>query len=377
MKLKHHALAIASMAALGFAGSAQAAKVGADFEIYGNFYPQAQSTSYSGGKLTATSVMPKSTIGALTDRKQVNPVNSYIGFKAARQFGDVRAGFDFQGVTSSDKDAKNTGFMTEPRDAYVFVEHKKLGRVTMGQFDSLFKKYGDPVRMLGVSSGNFNSTATITANSTWKTTANFNTRTGQHVAYETANLNGFKAGFSQANPANAGAETSKKINSATLNWSNETYSVALGQETHKGFLAAGNDKDTANRLSLGYKVGKARFGADFTNLGYDNPSATVRNYKTTTWQVTGEYALDANWVLGANYAKGDKGSCTLVSGAACATDGLGADMVSLGARYNYDKDIGIFMLYGKKNTNENASLGTTTLFGGSLTDMAVGVQFKF
>jgi hypothetical protein len=54
-------------------------------------------------------------------------------------------------------------------------------------------------------------------------------------------------------------------------------------------------------------------------------------------------------------------------------------MMSLGARYDYDKDIGIFMLYGKKNANANASFNSSaaTMFGGSLTDMSVGVQFKF
>ena len=40
MKLKHHALAIASMATLGMVTTAHAAKVGADFEVYGNLYPQ-------------------------------------------------------------------------------------------------------------------------------------------------------------------------------------------------------------------------------------------------------------------------------------------------------------------------------------------------
>jgi hypothetical protein len=380
MKLKYHALAIASMATLGMVTTAHAAKIGADFEIYGNLYPQYQKSSYDGGTSTATSALPKASKSTpLADKTQVNPVNSYIGFKAARKFGDVRAGFDLQGVLSTDESASTSGLMTKPRDAYVFVEHAKLGTVTMGQMDTIYKKYGDRVRMLGVSSSNFVSTSSVASDVSWKSTANFNTRIGQHLAYETPSLNGFKAGFSQAKPWEAGKATTKKLSSAGVNWSNKTYYVGLAQETHKGYLAAGNDKDTGTRLSLGYTEGKLRVGMDFSNLDYNNPSATVSNYKTTTWQVTGQYVLTDKWTVAANYAKGNAGSCTLVSGANCATTGLGGNMMSLGARYDYDKDLGLFMLYGKKNANANASYNSSaaTMFGGSLTDMSVGVQFKF
>ncbi|PIT83416.1 hypothetical protein B9Z40_07165 [Limnohabitans sp. 15K] len=381
MKLKHHALAIASLAALGIVTTAHAAKVGADFEVYGNLYPQYQSSSYDGGTSTATSALPKASKStALVDKTQVTPVNSYIGFKASRKFGEVRAGFDLQGNISIDENAKDAGFTTKPRDAFAFVQHEKLGTVSMGQMDTIYKKYGDRVRMLGVSSSNFVSTSTVASDVSWKSTANFNTRIGQQLAYETPRLNGFQAGFSEAKPWNAGAAVpSKKLSSVGANWTNGTYYVGLAQETHKAYLAAGNDKDTGNRLSLGYNAGKVRIGMDFSNLSYDNPSATVSNYKTTTWQVTGEYSLTEQWVVAANYAKGNKGSCTLVSNASCLTDGLGGNMVSLGARYNYDKDIGIFMLYGKKKANANASYNSSaaTMFGGSLTDLAVGVQFKF
>lgn len=380
MKLKHHALGIASLAALGIVTTAHAAKVGADFEVYGNLYPQYQSSSYDGGTSTATSALPKASKStALVDKTQVTPVNSYIGFKASRKFGEVRAGFDLQGNVSIDENAKDSGFTTKPRDAFAFVQHEKLGTVSMGQMDTIYKKYGDRVRMLGVSSSNFVSTSTVASDVSWKSSANFNTRIGQQLAYETPRLNGFQAGFSEAKPWAAGAATTKKLSSVGANWTNGTYYVGLAQETHKAYLTAGNDKDTGNRLSLGYNAGKVRIGMDFSNLSYDNPSATVSNYKTTTWQVTGEYALTDKWIVAANYAKGNAGSCTLVSNAACSTDGLGGNMMSLGARYNYDKDIGIFMLYGKKNANANASFNSSaaTMFGGSLTDMSVGVQFKF
>lgn len=380
MKLKHHALAIASLAALGIVTTAHAAKVGADFEVYGNLYPQYQSSSFDGGTTTSATVLPKSTKAVLADKTQVTPVNSYIGFKASRKFGEVRAGFDLQGNISTDEQAKDSGFTTKPRDAYVFVQHEKLGTVTMGQMDTIYKKYGDRVRMLGVSSSNFVSTSSIVSDVSWKggDATTFNTRVGQHIAYETASMNGFKAGFSQSKPWTAGASTTKKLSSVGANWSNKTYYVGLAQETHNDYLTVGG-KDTANRLSLGYTAGPLRVGVDLASLEYNKPSSTVSNYKTTTWQVTGEYALTGNWIVAANYAKGNAGSCALVSGAACSTDGLGGNMMSLGARYNYDKDIGIFMLYGKKNANANASYNKSaaTMYGGSLTDMSVGVQFKF
>ena len=62
MKLKYHALAIASMAAAGFAGTAQAVQVAGELlEVYGNIYPQYQSVSFGDSSATGTALSQAST----------------------------------------------------------------------------------------------------------------------------------------------------------------------------------------------------------------------------------------------------------------------------------------------------------------------------
>mgnify|MGYP006170009225 FL=1 len=134
MKLKYHALAIASMAAAGFAGTAQAVQVAGELlEVYGNIYPQYQSVSFGDSSATGTalsnltgakSCSPTNTFKAgAIDSKKFTSVNSYIGFKGQKNIGDLTAGYDLQGVLNIDS-SNGQSFLSEPRDALVFIGHK-------------------------------------------------------------------------------------------------------------------------------------------------------------------------------------------------------------------------------------------------------------
>jgi predicted porin len=234
MKLKHHALAIASMTALGFAGSAQAAKVAGDLlEIYGNIYPQYQSVSFSDSVATGTAQSnltaaktgsPTTTFkAAAADATKLTPVGSYIGFKGKKAFGDLTLGYDLQGVVNIDSTSK-TSFLSETRDAFVSVGHKSFGDLRIGSHDTVHKMFGDKVRMLGVASSNFVSTASVASQSTWSSGAtgkgsnSFNTRTNNQFVWLSPKVSGFQAGLSMRPDPSKSATKNNTYSAMGLRW---------------------------------------------------------------------------------------------------------------------------------------------------------------
>jgi predicted porin len=86
--------------------------------------------------------------------------------------------------------------------------------------------------------------------------------------------------------------------------------------------------------------------------------------------------LSADWNLAANYASGGAGSCTLLGGAACSTTGQGGTLLSLGAAYNYDKNIRLFAMYGLNKANASATFASSNI-GANTSNLGLGVLIKF
>jgi predicted porin len=80
--------------------------------------------------------------------------------------------------------------------------------------------------------------------------------------------------------------------------------------------------------------------------------------------------------LAANYASGAAGSCELLGGGNCSTVGQGGTLLSLGAKYNFDKNIGIFAMYGLNRSNGSATFASSAI-GGNTTNIGLGLLVKF
>jgi len=414
MKFKTRALTLACLAALGMAQSAQAIEVaGKLLEVYGNVYPQFQNSSYTDsvatGVMSSNMTSGKAAAGTSTfkaapiDKTQLNWVNSYIGWKGEKEFGDVTVGYDLQGTLAKNVEA-GTSLFADTRDAFVYVEHKTMGTVTIGQIDTIYKQYGDRLRMLGVSSSNINSTSTIVSGVGWKPnsaattaagTSSFNTRIGGQIIYETPSMGGVKAGFSYRPDPSKTLTQDASLMAAGLKWSDSKYFIGAGYERHNDYRAFSGtgaveaattiynanprSQDTVLRGSVGYTDGPLKLAADLSSLEYTEAAATVgkfSGYKTTAWQVSGEYSLSANWVVAGNYASNAAGSCSLLGGATCSTFGQGGTLLSLGGMYKFDKNIGIFAIYTLNSANESATFASSAI-GGKATNMAMGIQVKF
>lgn len=421
MRFRHGLLAASCLAAIGATGTAQAMQVAGEYlEIYGNLYPQFQETRFSGSVATGTpaSNLTKGLKAASTttfadspnSKTQFNTVNSYVGLKGQKAFGDMSLGYDYQAVLQKNYDANfPVPIFFDVRDAFAFASHAKLGTLQLGQMDTIYKEFGDRVRMLGVSSSNFVSTSGVLSAASWKSiskvgttgvtdvagTTSFNTRIGNQIRWLSPNWNGVEAGFSWSQDPSQPVGRNQSLSAMGVRWSNPTYYVGLAQEIHNGyrtFSGTGytgsattilntnpDSKDTAVRLSFGYTAEKIRIGVDLATLKYTEDSTAVgkfSSYDTTTWQVSGEYKIDANLTVAANYAQGAAGSCSVMGGGLCSTTGLGGNLVSLGARYDITKDVGLFALYAENQANESATYASSAI-GGKVINMAVGVQVKF
>ena len=426
MKIQKRAVSLACLAVLGMAGSAQAVQVaGEALDVFVYLYPQYQTTTYGDtttgqlSTLTAgkTGAAPGSGAGKI-NQTGVNWVQSYVGFKGQKAFGDVRAGYEFQALVMPDgltQAVEQTAY-GNARDAYVFIEHKGLGTLQMGQMDTIYKEYGDRVRMLGVSSGSFVSTSGILSGVSWKPAAaniaangdlngvtTFNTRINGQLRYQSPNWSGFEFGVSlrpDPKQTNLPATQDQSLQSFGARWSNQTYYVGLSQEVHNNYhpftgdtaavpavpsianSTATHSRDMATKLSLGYKAEKFRVGADVASLTYSEDAAAASvgkflTYETVAWQITGEYTLTPVLTLAAGYASGGAGNCTLTGNAVCSTDGLGGTQVNLGMRYDYDKSIGLFAIAAQNTNNSSAAFGSGANTGGNVSNIAAGMLIRY
>jgi hypothetical protein len=417
MTFKYRALTLGCFAAMGLAGTAQAVQVAGELlEVYGNVYPQYQTVTFGDSSATgaAVSTLTGGKTGAQTNTfkagavsaTKLNPVNSYIGFTGKKTIDGLTLGYDLQGVINIDSTASNPSFMSEPRDAFVFVSHDMFGTFQAGQQDTIYKSYGDKVRMLGVSSSNFVSTSNVVSNPTWSnkgTSTSFNTRVNGQLLWTSPRMGGFEVGYSLRQDPTKTATRNQGLSSVGINWTDKTYYVGLAQEVHDDYYAfsgaastaaAGSvynaaaglrSKDTGTRLSFGYRATGVRIGADTSTLNYTETSAQAngfQSHKFSSYQITGEYDLNSQISVAAQYASTGAGNCTLNGAISCSTVGLGGNLVGFGANYKLDKNFALFALVAKGTANSGAviSLGSgagKTAIGGTINAAAVGIQAKF
>src|SRR5438105_4002386 len=167
-KMRRNAVAVA-VGALFIAPAAQAQIVfGNDtigtVQFYGKLYPQfmygtskgATQPGDSVSTLVSTSeVLTGSAVTENGARWAVDTQNSYLGFRGERGLGagglkaiwqiESSVNFENPGTTGS-------GFST--RNSFVGLRNN-WGTVKLGNFDTVYKEYGDTFQMFGVSSGNF------------------------------------------------------------------------------------------------------------------------------------------------------------------------------------------------------------------------------
>src|SRR5256885_3629450 len=163
MTLNRKAMVLAVGSALAAPGAYAQIKspAGTDWEFYGKFWPEynhirGESASPVGTTVSTLSAAAAGTSG-LINRNEMLVGNSYIGFRGSKALGSgMKAIWQVEQVVPFDEGGTatiDTGTLAT-RDSFLGVD-AQWGTLRLGFMDTPFKKAGDVLGFLGVSSGNF------------------------------------------------------------------------------------------------------------------------------------------------------------------------------------------------------------------------------
>ena len=397
-----------ALAAAFACGAAHGQDAAASIDFYANLYPEWKVQHFGRPSKAGTDV---GTMGSLRNdttvlSKNANPKaqfdgqewsNSYVGVRGANAVGPVTIGFDLQGLVDLEGSVERN---LHTRDAFVYVEHARAGRLSVGRMDSIYKEWGDPVRMFGVSSSNIVSTARTQSGVGWKAAGEttFNNRVSHMATWVSPAFAGAHAGISYSfDPVPTSPHLRSHLASAALQWRGGPWYAALATEVHTNWLpmslapdtpvpaatsirnpaASTSSRDQGVRASMAWIEGPWRVGADLSRLRYTERSATpaagkFRSYENVTGQVSVEYKRGA-WRFGANHARATAGNCTLSGGVACSTHGLGGRQTSLGVMYGLTDILSVFALAVHTHNGAAAQYGSSAQ-GAAADAYALGIK---
>jgi len=426
--MKRNALALA-VGALFVAPAAQAQitfgneQIGT-VQIYGKLYPQFGWASYDGSTQPSSAVATfvgggagtvasplNNTIAAgprIEDplpRQTINVQNSYIGFRGERGlssgFGGLKGIWQIETSTNFDVGTGTWG----SRDSFVGLSSGTFGTVRLGNMDTVYKNYGDPFQMFGISSGNFVSASNVLSQSiAGASAARFHERRTNSMTYETPTFAGFTAGIMYGPDEAKTSSRNANLWSYGVKYDTEKFYVSVHQEKHYDFFGlsasiananlrnSGNptshSTDTATRFSAEYRVRNGRITFDIAKLEYDetDPVLTAanpvraKNYEHTNMAVGLEWGTGP-WRFAGQVVKAGEGTCALTSGASCSTAGLGAQMYTVGTRYRFDRQTFVYAIYAKLKNGDSAAYNNSSPvapnIGTDIDQFALGVSYSF
>lgn len=400
--LKRKAVTLAVAGALGVPVAAFAQNV----QIYGKVYPQFGTLKSSGASSAAdlnTVVSPAAATGNLKGRTNVDSSNSRLGFRGSEDLGGgLKAIFQIENKVSID----TGGNLWAARDSFVGLAGG-FGTVKLGNMDTVYKVLGDPIGILGISSGNFVSDSAVLSKGPLSG-INFHQREKNSIVYQSPEFGGVQVLAQYASPV---SEESKAAGS-NLKASTQSYGVkyevgplylAAAHEIRKDqFMFSSSDnlvasfknattgatahsKDSATRAAVMYQFPtKTKVSLDVAQLKLQETGGATGAFsdaKNKRWAVTAEQGL-GNIRLAASYAKSDKGSCSLNGGGFCSTDGFDGSQLNLGAILSLSKRTGVFAIYSKLTNGASAMYNNTDAIksispGADTTQAAVGVTHSF
>jgi hypothetical protein len=301
--------------------------------------------------------------------------------------------------------------------------------------DTPFKKAGDVLGFLGVSSGNFVATNSVLRQVGFaqgsggpNRNARFHERRTNAIDFASPIFFGglqYQMQYSIGNPSETSQTSDPPRNprfvSQALKWESGPWYFAAMQETHFDMFGASsqfraqrdasvdpvagtitpvrlpsvmrnsedpavNSKDTAAQVTAMFKFGGHTLEADYIMKKYTenggNSGITGRflEYKNNAWMAAWEARWSSQWRTTVTYVSADAGSCQLFN-AACSTSGLEGNQLSLGAAYYLDPSAYLFLIYSKIDNGPSARYDNVAngapATGEDVTQYAVGLAYSF
>ena len=371
--------------------------------VYGRLYPQFTVISSSGA--TATTGGRNTLSGApagveLPSHNEVQASNSRLGFRGKENLGGGLEAF-FQIESTIPLDTGGGTFGT--RDSFVGIRGG-FGSVKLGNMDTVYKNYGDQLSFLGVSSGNFVSNSNLLSKTGFGTSSSssFHLRRNNSVVYDSPELGGVNFSLGYSPDETKTASRNADVVSTGIQYGGgkgAPFFVALAYERHNDLFGGSNNaptslsntanlnarsKDTAVRLTGSYTfAGTTTVEVNYATLKYTESGGLVGRfgeYKHNAYNISLAHAM-GKWEFAGSFVRSAKGSCSLVGGANCSTEGFQGTQVALGSRYNFSKRSSMFAMYAKVYNGfaaryNNLASGNPSN-GSDISQFAVGLQHAF
>lgn len=392
--------------AIAAAVAAPVALAQSSVTVYGKVYPHVLNEKGSGATAVGT---PRSTLSSslpgtngVAKNNGMTSGNSRFGLRGTEDLGGgLKAVFQLESSFAVENGTTSTPQFWD-RDIFVGLSSKQFGTIRLGQMDTIFKNYGDTLGILGVSSGTFMSSSNILRKPGFGTSnaARFHERMGNSVQYESPEFAGFQFGVQVSDDGLASLAGDQKAYSLGLKYDSGPFYVAIAHEIHNDYfggsaqapsalrntIATGSSKDTATQFTVEWRMNRQhKFEFDVIQKQYEETGAVgrFRSYKNTAYLLGMENRWSDRFRTAAHYIKSNAGSCSLIGGAACTTDGLDGTKFTLGAAYYFSRRTYGFGAIAKLTNGKSARFSTAQLsdaranYGEDLTQVAVGLSHNF
>lgn len=399
--------AVAGALGAGAAGVAFAQTTAGSVQIYGRLYPEFTVAKSSG----ATPAGPSSsTLGRpatgldLKSRNSIDASNSRIGFRGTEPLGGgLTAIWQIENQVALDSGDSNP---LAARRSFVGLRGG-FGTVRLGNMDTVYKDIGDPLGILSISSGNFVSMSNVISSRVpfgTSSAGSFHLRRANSIYYDSPNLGGFQLSAQYGPDEIRTGNLNADLWSAGVVYKRGPIEASLAHEIHNDFFAGSSgapavanpttgagsvhSKDRSTRGMILYNfASKAKVQFNLSQIEYTESGGAAgkfQDYKNTNWSLTWEQQWSGPWRTTAAYGNSSAGDCSLLGGAACGTNGLDGNMLTLGADYSLSRRTKLFALYAKLN-NGSASqrrnlqnvAAAQVAPGTDITQYAIGIRHDF
>jgi predicted porin len=386
---------LASMLCLPLACHAQESSV----TIYGKLYPEMTRVGTSGATAAGT---PVATLGVaptgatLSSQVELESSDSWFGFRGSEKLsGGWRVFWQIESPVAVDTGVSQFA----GRNTHIGVEGP-LGTLRAGKIDTVYKTIGDSLSFLGVGPRNHVSHNNIISKPGFGTNiaSSFHLRRDNSLQYQSPLLGPVQL-WAQYSPDEAKTATrNADLQSYGITYSERQLYLALAHEIHRDLFGgsrnspaalsnfasqAARSKDTATRATARYAFGDTTVEVDYAWKRYQETGGAAGRfelYKNGSWLIGLQHKIDA-FTISTSYVAADAGSCALVGGIACSTDGLEGHQVNLGASYALSKKSYLFAIASRLTNGRSATFGNmaanTVTTGADITQASIGISHSF
>ena len=238
-------VAVAGALGAGATGAAFAQTAAGNIQIYGRLYPEFTVGKSDGATPAGVS---SSTLGRAPTglnhktRNSVDASNSRLGFRGTENLGGgLSALWQIETAVAIDQ---GTGTLAS-RDSFVGLKGG-FGTVKLGNMETVFKSLGDPLGILGISSGNFVSLSNVISSRVafgTSSAGSFHLRQKNSINYQSPSFGGFTVhaayGPDEIRGGNAN-NVNADLSSFGLEYKRGPIEASIAHEIHNDFFAGSN-----------------------------------------------------------------------------------------------------------------------------------------